>query len=70
MKTFKEISHVGTDIRNSQVVSVRDQYIMKKLLDNINDGLSLGYHLPKEVQALDRDDLLKLIYRLLKMAKG
>lgn len=70
MKSFKEITHVGTDIRNAQVVSTHDQIIMKKLLDNINDGLSLEYHLPKEVQALDKPELLKLIYRLLKKVKG
>jgi hypothetical protein len=70
VKSYKELiqESANTSILSANQMTIRDKLIFKKILDSTKD-FSQSYNLPKEIEAMGKPELLKLIYRLIQMVK-
>jgi DNA-binding Lrp family transcriptional regulator len=68
MKTFKQFSSSITNkVINADQMSAVDKRVLQKLLGEI--PINLEYRMPSEITNLDKQTLLVLVYRLLKLVK-
>lgn len=68
MKSFKQFSSSITNkVINSDQMSVSDKRVLQKLLGDMPTNLE--YRMPSEITNLDKQTLLVLVYRLLKLVK-
>lgn len=68
MKTFKQFSSSITNkVINADQMSATDKRVLQKLLGEIPTNLE--YRMPSEITNLDKQTLLVLVYRLLKLVK-
>jgi len=68
MKTFKQFSSSITNkVINADKMSATDKRVLQKLLGDM--PINLEYRMPSEITNLDKQTLLVLVYRLLKLVK-
>lgn len=68
MKSFKQFSSSITNkVINADQMSVSDKRVLQKLLGDMPTNLE--YRMPSEITNLDKQTLLVLVYRLLKLVK-